>query len=253
MKRTKTRAFTLIELLVVIAIIAILASLLLPALARAKAKALRVQCSSNLKQASLGLRMWSNDHGEKFPWRVRQIEGGVQDYTTADGFSADDCFRCASNEITSPKVLACPSDAKKTKASLFLDPTAGAPPVGLITFGDTNLSYFIGVDADETKPTKLLTGDRHISYGTSPSGGTAPGSPRIGLRIAFANDNDAQNATWNGNLHVKAGNYALSDGSVSQSTPDQLIKQIKAAGSVQNGAEYPVELRFPTKPAGEPN
>src|SRR5438046_5452033 len=89
---TTNRAFTLLELLLVVAIIAILASLLLPATGKAKAKAKRAQCLSNLKQIGVGFHSFSHEHGDRFPMQVSTNNGGSREFVQGGNALASDFY-----------------------------------------------------------------------------------------------------------------------------------------------------------------
>ncbi len=108
------KSFTLIELLVVIAIIAILASMLLPALGKARAKARAVSCLSNLKQTALAVHMYANDNEDFVPC--------IQNYTGYVNFGWDTYLdgyitNYAQGNDKSGIIYVCPCDSAVRSAS----------------------------------------------------------------------------------------------------------------------------------------
>ena len=180
---------TLVEVAVSIFVVALFGTLAILIIAKApKARASQINCISNLKQIGLAMRMWSNDHSEKFPWRVSTNEGGTLELVGTTEVSPH--FLATSNELTSPKVLRCPKDAQRTSARTW----------DQLTIDSGHFSYFVGLDADETKPQSILSGDRNL---------TTNGRPAVGA-VAITR---TMATGWTGTMHTNSGNVGFGDGS----------------------------------------
>jgi prepilin-type N-terminal cleavage/methylation domain-containing protein len=110
-------AFTLIEMLVVIAIIAILASMLLPALAQSKERARRVSCTSNVKQIAMAMKMYVDENNGNYPPRMPDAPAGSAAYPCKPCRQADwrpyaMPYLVATTNMTNStsSVYACPAD-----------------------------------------------------------------------------------------------------------------------------------------------
>jgi prepilin-type N-terminal cleavage/methylation domain-containing protein len=128
---THKRAFTLIELLVVIAIIAILASMLLPALAAAKEKGKRANCKSNMHQAILAIHMYGMDNREKVP--AGKDNAGQSHIVRISNNSWTNIVQYAGRN---PRILDCPNVTFNNNPSRYSS-TYGFL-IGYMYMGDVN-------------------------------------------------------------------------------------------------------------------
>lgn len=178
----------MIELVLIIVILAVLIFVFIPNLATAKSRARQKQCENNLKQISLAFKVWSMDSSDTYPMRTATIRGGSMEWATNGEIFRT--FEVTSNEIYTPKILACPAD-NRTPANSFSH-----------GFGNSNVSYFVNLEAEDIiSPQLLLVGDRHLTNG--------PLTPQ-GLLLMTSNSTPG----WSYEMHKLVGNVALADGSV---------------------------------------
>lgn len=186
--KAKISGFTLVELLLVIVVIAVFAAMLIPPTG-GKWKAQRISCMINLKQIDESFVAWSKTHYGKLPMQVPSKEGGTLDFIQSgsavihfialtnsgpisvhrdiDTYYQDGTNYQKLNSYTNygiePKWLVCPSDERRD--SIYLKKSASECT-------DTNISYFVGINATLNNPKSLLAGDRNLQIDGLP---TKPG------------------------------------------------------------------------------
>lgn len=205
------------ELLIVLAILAIMAALVYPGGPKDKARARQIQCANNLKQTGLAFRIGIGDQGWDYSVRISTNRGGTRELIS--GPIAFRHFQILSNEFADiPKILICPSDSDPARfpATTF----NWCLRSNQIPFtSNSNLSYFVGLDASEMVPQSFLSGDRNITNGMPLKDGI--------LELTPANP-----AGWTAGMHNKTGNILLADGSVQVTTTTGLPGAVTNASAV---------------------
>lgn len=247
--RPQTHAFTIVELLVVVVTLALLAATIFPARAATKGSAQRVYCSSNLKQVGIAFRTWAAAHNGRMPMAVSEVQGGAPG---AVGITATASwtgganpnvnrgvywmYMVMSNELATPKILFCPSEGAQSHGSFSAigpQATVFGPRTSQVQGfqNDLNVSYFVGVDANEIQPTMLLAGDHNLGYLSNQATKTSSFSS-VGT-----NSNWSSFAIgWQDNNHAKQGNVTFADGSVQILNTDQLRQTLNKTGDTGRSA-----------------
>jgi prepilin-type N-terminal cleavage/methylation domain-containing protein len=176
MARRERKGFTLIELLVVIAIIGILAAFLTPAVQKARERARRTACASNLRQLGIGIHLYAADWDEGFP-------------TTA-GAGSSELEPLFTDYIDTYAVLICPSD------TVAAENTADAFITSLV-----ESSYAYRADLGETDPsTRPVMSDNEVNDGDLTDAGDTPNHGQDGVNVLFLGGNVSWIAATNGIL-----------------------------------------------------
>ncbi len=273
MKQQK-KAFTLIELLVVIAIIAILAAMLLPALAAAKRKAQKINCTNNIKQVGIAFRIWEGDNNDRYPQAVSYTAGGANEYCAHYNTAAPQTpitpkiksacgmvFMLMSNELSTAKILFCPSDNYHTAGYgyatnfsygdlLNINPAPNSGTALQNNEGVTKISYFINGDCTEANPQDIMTGDGNIGTTGATAASTAAQS-RFGQNNTTPPTSDQYQGcsstsysgspwwSWTVNdLHQKSGNLGMADGSCQPATIAGLHTYLASSTNANLGEAY---------------
>ena len=210
------QGLTLIELMIVLGMLLVIVAMFYPSVAhkaRVGSRSSKLGCVNNLKQVGLSYRTWALDNNDRFPMETPGTNGGTAEIV--EFAAAYLHFQVLSNELSTPKILLCPTDVQRKRATNFWP-----------DLSNSKISYFVGIAASETNVQMFLSGDRNITNGTSTKGG-------------FLDLTTNHLAGWDHQLHRGQGNIGLADGSVMQMSTEMLQKAIQNTGDSTNRLAMP--------------
>jgi len=207
-------AFTRLELLAVLGGVFLLLALAAPALCSGRAGSQTAACLNNLRQLGRAVQMWGADHGNEPPWVTSTIDGG--EFITLPGSSNGGArpgltwgeFAFMSNQIVTPRLLACPADAGVLVARDFPEYTS-------TIFRNRATSYFVNLHTTFEFQRGPLFGDRNVRFFVV--GGCALGpNNTVGVFTSIPN------VVWTNAVHGVQGNLVQVDGSVNVTTSEEM-------------------------------
>ena len=209
----RSSAFSRLELAIIVLVVVLITFVALSMRKAVRLHADPVECGSNLTHLGLALRLWANDHEDKFPTMVSTNLGGSLEHAETGRVFRH--YLSLSNQLESPLKLVCPADSRQASQDWA-------------SLTNANVSYFLSLDAVDRDGGMVWIGDRHLESHPARTGSLLVLTPTASVH-------------WGPTLHGEMVGKVMVDGVVHSVGTPELSKLVQRglSGTVSNRLEFP--------------
>jgi hypothetical protein len=230
--RNQRRAFGRIDSLMVCAALGLIALAAAPALSLNRSESERMICFNNLRLIGGAAQTWAGDHNRQFPWRTYTDEGGLLPWSGTRAGNAWFDYWFLSNELVTPKILACPSDYSTLTSSDW-------ETFGSAFYRANAVSYPISLEGSGDAPRAWLSADRNFT-----AGGSGFCSARVNNINAVPLSGAVATTAWtNGVVHGLSGHVLTVDGTVEYTSTPRLREIMAHPSTYDSGSAHFLKAR----------